>query len=221
MDFGKVVIPIKWEEMTLKQFQELTKIYEQDERDILDIISLFTDKSKEELRLMPSDFIETMLEHLQFLNTKLEVEPKDSIEINGQVYKIKYTEKLKFGEWVDAESIIKDDEHNYAGVLGIMLRLDDEEYDDDFIANKLDDRIKLFENLPLPKALVIINFFLKLKKRYIAYSLKSSALMEGKELARQLVQSIRNSLKDGGGRRLDSIFVRRELRKLEKSLECI
>lgn len=221
MDFGKINIPTKWEDITLKQFQELMKIYEQEDKDILDILALFSGRDKKELKQMPKEFIDTMLVHLQFMNTTLEAEPKSSIEIQGETYKINYTEKLKFGEFVDVEGLIKDDKYNYAALLGILCRKDKEIYDDDFIADKLDDRIKMFEELSIDKALQLINFFLKLKLRSIAYTQKSLALQEGKELAESLVQSTRDLVKDGAGNMFDSIYVKRELKRLEKSLKCI
>ena len=221
MDFGKINIPTKWEDITLKQFQELMKIYEKEDKDILDILALFSGRDKKELKQMPKEFIDTMLVHLQFMNTTLEVEPKSSIEIQGETYKINYTEKLKFGEFVDVEGLIKDDKYNYAALLGILCRKDKEIYDDDFIADKLDDRIKMFEELSIDKALQLINFFLKLKLRSIAYTQKSLALQEGKELAESLVQSTRDLVKDGAGNMFDSIYVKRELKRLEKSLRCI
>lgn len=221
MDFGKINIPTKWSEVTLKQFQELMRIYNQEDKDILDILSVFSGKDKKELRQMPSEFIETMLVHLQFMNTKLEVEPSNKIVINNNTYQINYTEKLKFGEFVDIESISKEDKYNWAAMLGILCRQENEIYDDDFIADKLDDRIKMYEELSIDKALTLINFFLKLSLRYIAYSQRSSALKEGKHLAESLVQSIRNSLKDGAGTKLNSIYAKIELRKLEKQLRCI
>lgn len=221
MDFGKITVPTKWDDITLKQFQELMKIYNQEDKDILDILSLFTQKSKKELRQMPSEFIETMLVHLQFMNTKLEVEPSSQIDIDGKIYRINYTEKLKFGEFVDVETLIKEDKYNWAGILAMLCRLEGEVYDDDFIADKLDSRIKMYEEMPINKALQLINFFLKLKLRYITYSLRSSTLKEGKEEVESLVQSIRDSLKDGAGTRLNSIYAKIELRKLEKQLRCI
>lgn len=221
MDFGKINIPTKWEDITLKQFQELMKIYEQEDKDILDILALFSGRDKKELKQMPKEFIDTMLVHLQFMNTTLEVEPKSSIEINGETYKINYTEKLKFGEFVDVEGLIKDDKYNYAALLGMLCRKDKEIYDDDFIADKLDDRIKMFEELSIDKALQLINFFLKLKLRSIAYTQKSLAIQQGKEQAELLAQSIRDSLKDGDLKKLDMIYAKTELRKLEKSLKSI
>ena len=72
MNFGKVQLPTKWEDITLEQFQELMRIYNEEDRDILDIVSLFSKKDKKELRQMPAEFVETMIVHLQFMNCKLD-----------------------------------------------------------------------------------------------------------------------------------------------------
>ena len=217
MDFGKVTIPTKWEDITLKQFCELMRVYDKDDKDILDVLEVLSGKSKSELRQMPADFIDTMMQHLQFMNIPLNVEADSKIVINGEEYKVNYTEKLKFGEWTDAETVLK--EKDYAGLLAILARKDGEIYDDDFIANELDKRVELFNSLPITKALVLLNFFLKLKLRYILFSQKS--LENSKEAVESLVQCIKSSLKDGDGKKLDLIYAKIKLRRLEKSLKCI
>ena len=221
MNFGKITVPTKWEEVTLKQFTELLTIYDKENKDILDIISMFTGRSKDELRKYPMDFINEILIHLQFMNTPLNIKPSNWVEIDGKKYSVNYMEKLKFGEFVDVETIIKDNKYNYPAILGILCRMEGEVYDDDFIAEKLNDRVKMFEELDMPSAMRLINFFLKLSLRSIAYTQKSLAIQQGKEQAELLVQSIRDSLKDGDLKKLDMIYAKTELRKLEKSLKSI
>lgn len=221
MNFGKITVPTKWEEVTLKQFTELLTIYDKEDKDILDIISMFTGRSKDELRKYPMDFINEILVHLQFMNTPLNIKPSNWVEIDGKKYSVNYMEKLKFGEFVDVETIIKDNKYNYPAILGILCRMDGEVYDDDFIAEKLNDRVKMFEELDMPSAMRLINFFLKLSLRSIAYTQKSLAIQQGKEQAELLAQSIRDSLKDGDLKKLDMIYAKTELRKLEKSLKSI
>ena len=221
MNFGKITVPTKWEEVTLKQFTELLTIYDKEDKDILDIISMFTGRSKDELRKYPMDFINEILIHLQFMNTPLNIKPSNWVEIDGKKYSVNYMEKLKFGEFVDVETIIKDNKYNYPAILGVLCRMEGEVYDDDFIAEKLNDRVKMFEELDMPSAMRLINFFLKLSLRSIAYTQKSLAIQQGKEQAELLAQSIRDSLKDGDLKKLDMIYAKTELRKLEKSLKSI
>ena len=221
MNFGKITVPTKWEEVTLKQFTELLTIYDKENKDILDIISMFTGRSKDELRKYPMDFINEILIHLQFMNTPLNIEHSNWVEIDGKKYSVNYMEKLKFGEFVDVETIIKDNKYNYPAILGILCRMEGEVYDDDFIAEKLNDRVKMFEELDMPSAMRLINFFLKLSLRSIAYTQKSLAIQQGTEQAELLAQSIRDSLKDGDLKKLDMIYAKTELRKLEKSLKSI
>lgn len=217
MDFGKIIIPTKWEEITLKKFCELMKVYEKDDRGILDVLEVLSGKTKSELRQMPTDFIDTMMAHLQFMNTPLKADPQSKITINGVEYKINYTEKLKFGEWTDAETVLKS--KDYAGLLAILARKEGEIYDDDFIANELDKRIEMFNSLPVTKALMLLNFFLKLNLNYMIYSQK--CLEKSREAVEQLLRLTKSSLKDGGGRKLDLICAKIKLRKLEKSLRSI
>lgn len=217
MDFGKVTIPTKWEELTLKQFCELIKVYEKEDNEVLDVVEVLSGKTKSELRLMPAEFVDTMLHHLQFMNTPLNVEPDSKITINGETYKVNYTEKLKFGEWTDAETVLRD--KDYASLLAILARKEGEVYDDDFIADKLDKRIEFYNSLPITKALILINFFLKLRLNYLLYSQKS--LENSKQAVESLVQYTKDSLKAGGGRKLDLIYAKIKLKKLEKSLKCI
>ena len=221
MNFGKVQLPTKWEDITLEQFQELMRIYNEEDRDILDIVSLFSKKDKKELRQMPAEFVETMIVHLQFMNCKLDAEPISSIVIDGNLYKLNYMEKLKMGEWVDSETVMQADKYDYSSLLGILCRLDGEVYDDDFIANKLDKRIEMFKQLSITKALGLLNFFLLLKMIYLAHSQKSLAVKKGKELAESLVQHIKSSVMDGDGKKLDSIYAKIALKRWEQSLKCI
>lgn len=221
MDFGKITVPTSWEQVTLKQFTELLAIYDKENKDILDIISMFTGRDKDELRKYPMDFINEILIHLQFMNTPLNIEPSEWAEIDGKKYSVNYMEKLKFGEFVDVETVLKDNKYNYPAILGILCRLDGEVYDDKFIADKLNDRVKMFEELDMPTAMRLINFFLKLSLRSIAYTQRSLALQQGKEQAELLAQSIRDSLKDGDLKKLDMIYAKTKLKKLEKSLKSI
>ena len=193
------------------------RVYDKDDKDILDVLEVLSGRTKSELRQMPADFIDTMMQHLQFMNIPLNVEADSKIVINGEEYKVNYTEKLKFGEWTDAETVLK--EKDYAGVLAILARKDGEIYDDDFIANELDKRIELFNSLSITKALVLLNFFLKLKLNSILYSQKS--LENSKAAIESLVQCIKSSLKDGDGNMFSTLSARIKLRRLEKQLRCI
>lgn len=223
MNFGKITIATKWSEVTLKQFGEIMRIYkdEENKNNILDIIAVMTGRDIKELRLMPTDFINTLIEKLAFMSEKLEAEPLDKLTINGDEYVINHTEKLKFGEFTDVETTLKADSYNYPALLAILCRKKGEVYDDDFIANELDNRIKMYEELPITEALHLINFFLVLEQRYIAYSLKSSAVQEAKAQVESLVQSTENLVKSGAGKRLNGIYARIKLRKLKKQLKNI
>lgn len=198
--------------MNLKQFSEISRLMDKREEDnTLDILSIIYEIDKDKLRLLPTDTIKRML---QFDIPK--VEPSNKLVINKEVFIINPLEKLKFGEYTDLDSL---DRFDYPSMLAIIMRKPNEVYDDDFIANKLDERVKMYEQLDIEEALKPLNFFLFLKEIQQRCSQKS--LEELREQAELSLQHIRSSLKAGGFKKLGMIYAKIRLKKLEKSLRCI
>ena len=164
-DFKKYDLPHSWDDVTLKQFQELQKAYNDEKKEvsIVDLISIMANKPKSEVQQLPTSFAELIMNELGFIME----EPKQQksvpyIIIDGKKYVVNFLEKLKTGEWVDVNMVIKDDSKNYAAMLAILCRLEGEKYDDDFIANKLEERTEMFLRQPITKILPIVAFFLEL-----------------------------------------------------------
>lgn len=143
VDLGKVTVPDCWEKVTLKQFSEICTLYESEDKNTVDILSIFTGKSREELNSMPSDFVVQMLALLLFLEKPIDVKPDNKIVIDKTLYTINYKEKLKFGEFCDAETALKD--KDYATLLAVLCRKEGEIYNDEFIANTLESRVAMFK----------------------------------------------------------------------------
>ena len=144
MNFGEWKIADKWEDVSLRQFTELMKLNDNGIKDVRDVIAILSDHTKDEINLLPIDFIESMMARLTFLNKAPEVNNSNEIEIDGEVYFVNVMEKLKFGEFVDVNSAIQSDALNYASFLAILCRKKDEQYNDDFIADKLEERIEMY-----------------------------------------------------------------------------
>lgn len=213
-NFGNWVIPEKWEDVTLKQFTELMSVTNEGLTDIRDVISIMSNKPMEEVNLLPVDFVESIMARLVFLNKTPDYTNTNEIEIDGTVYRINVLEKLKFGEYVDVNTAIQSDKLNYGAFLGILCRINGEEYNDDFIANKLDERIEMFNNQPITKILPIIGFFLDLYRTSGSYS--QHCLMEVKQATNQLLEETESSWKDGGFRKRFSISGMKTYWKLRK-----
>ena len=217
IDLGSITVPDSWEKVTLAQYEAIERLYEgkNENVDVRKIVHILIDKDEDYINALPIDFLEEIMGYLTFLQDPIpEQEPKNWIEIDGERYEIKFMEKLKFGEYVSADSVIKNDPHNYAAILAILCRKDGEVYDSKFEAEVLEDRIKLFEKQPITKILCIIGFFLQL---YVQSEIPSRLYTMVEEVLDHTAQSIENSQKLGVSRKLYLKWRMNRLRKLLKS----
>lgn len=199
-DFGEWKIADKWEDVSLKKFTELMRLNDNGINDVRDVIAILSDHTKDEINLLPIDFIESMMARLTFLNKAPEVSNSNEIEIDGEVYFVNVMEKLKTGEFIDVNTAIQSDNLNYAAFLAILCRKKDEVYNDDFIANKLDERIEMYNNQPITKILPVIGFFLNLYR--ISKTPSQNYINQVQEVTDQLLKDTETSLKHGGYKKL-------------------
>ena len=221
IDFGSITVPTSWDEVTLKQFQEIETYYNGTDRefDARDVLHIFCGKSVDEINELPMDFIEKIMGHLMFLQTKPEdKEVTNKIEIDGETYVVNVMEKLKVGEYVAVDTVMKSDKHNYAAILGILCRKHGEIYDSRFEAEVLNDRIAMFERQPITKIMPIVGFFLQLYMISATPTLLSSRIREAIDLIRKDTEI---SAKNGEVSKRSMKSVLRKLRKLEQSLDSI
>lgn len=215
-DFGEFNVPEKWEDINLKKFQQIMRLYESSENkpDIIDLISIITDKDKEIIKQLPMDFIDKIMVRLLFLNEPIKCDDSNKITIDGEEYLINHMEQLKFMEYVDVNTLLDHDKLNYAGILSILCRKKDEEYNDDYISNILPKRLEMFENQPVTNIMPLIGFFLLLSDSFETHL--QSCLTEGKYQIDQLLKDIGNSLKNMGFKKYSMIWQMIRLKKLTK-----
>ena len=161
-DFGNITVPTSWEQITLGQFITLMKLQEEENKEdvsLIDIMAVLTGTDKKYIYSLPSDFANTIMAHLLFLNKPLKEEPKAEVIIDGNLYKINYMEKLKFGDYTDANTVMANDKFDYASLLAILCRREGEIYDDDYIAEHLDERTEMWNNQPITKVYPLVCFF--------------------------------------------------------------
>ena len=215
-DFGEWTIPTKWEQVTVKQYQQLQFIYEGEKVDIRDVIAILTKKEKKEIDELPTEFFQNIMEAISFVYEKPETgEPTSKIEISGETYQINFTEKLKTGEFVDSQTALEGDKHNYALLFAILCRKAGETYNDDFIANVLPDREKMFEEQPITNILPLVGFFLQLWTQSSLFTLLFSKVEEAID---QLAENIKSSPKIGIGKRC---YLKWRMKKLKNSLQSV
>ena len=218
IDFGEWTCPTSWDDINLKTYQEIERYYEDKDKktDIREIVHILCGKTIDEVNSLPSEFLDIILEKLAFLQKSPEVkEPTNKIVIDGDEYSVNIMEKLKTGEYVAFDTVLKNDKHNYAAMLAILCRKHGEVYDSKYEAEVLNDRIKMFESVPVVKVLEIISFFLNL---WLILGRHSQLYMEVEEAVNHIQQNIATSQKLGAFRKL---YLKWRMKKLIKSLRSI
>ena len=220
-DFGSVEVPKNWDDITLEKYQKIEKFYEDKEDDfnVLDVLDILIDKDRDYISSLPAEFLDTILTHLVFIATTPEVgEATNRIKIDGEDYVINIMEKLKLGEYVAVDNIIKNDKHDYASILAVLCRKEGEAYDSKFEAEVFEKRKEMFEKQPVTRILPLIGFFLNLFIISERYSRLYSLVEEG---INHIQQTIDNSQKIGVSKRLSLNWQMKKLRKSLKSIKHI
>lgn len=222
IDYGELSIPESWNDVTLKQYQEIEKYYEdkkEDNFDVFDVIDILTGKDKDYIKSLPVEFLDIILDKLSFLTVSPQTpEPTNKITIDGETYTIHFENQLKVGEYIAADSILKSDRHNYAALLAILCRKDGELYDSHFENEVIEDRIKFWEKQPVTKVLNLITFFLQLANLLYLPTLLSSQVDEAISLTRKHIET---SHKNGEISKRSMKSAMKKLAKLEKSIKNI
>lgn len=220
-DFGEFIVPEKWEDLNLKQFQDIMRLYEATDNkpDIIDLISILVNKSKDEIKMLPMDFIDKIMVRLMFLNEPIKTDNSNKITIDGEEYIINHMEQLKFMEYVDVNTLLDNDKLNYAGILSILCRKKGEIYNDDYINNVLPSRLEMYEKQPVTNIMPLIGFFLLLSNSF--ETRLQLFLMEGKSQINLLLKDIEDSLKNMGFKKYSMIYPMIRLRKLKKLVSNI
>ena len=127
-------------------------------------------------------------------------------------------EKLKFGEYTDANTVMANDKFDYASLLAILCRREGEIYDDDYIAEHLDERTEMWNNQPITKVYPLVCFFLTLSA--LSGKHLERYMTEGEQAIDQLLTHIEDSLKSGAVKKfsLNYVKARWKLKKLRKCM---
>ena len=219
IDYKEWKVPVSWDEITLGQFEEIQKFYEGVEdrqTDIRDIVHILCNKTVDEVNELPAEFLSIILDKLSFTTEKPEMgENTNKIEIDGEIYQVNVMEKMKTGEYVATEMIMKNDKNDLAGILAVLCRKEGEVYDSKFENEVLAERKNMFLAQPVTKVLPVCAFFLDLWMASEGVSRLYTALEEN---INRIAQNIQSSRKLGLGRKL---YMKWQIRKLRKSLKSI
>lgn len=218
VELGQYNIPTRWEEVTLKQFQQILEL--ENKNDNLAILAIMLGKTKEEVQQLPSKVLTLFYQNLNFFKEEPKSEVDNKLTINDELYVINDKDNMKVGEYADFNEVLQYDRNNYAYMLAILCRKEGEVYDDKFIAEKLNKRKEMFENIPVTEALKTVNFFfqkfISLKTNTMNYS-----IILKEEVENLIVESIKDLRKNGAWCSLSKLRAIMKLRKLQKRLKSI
>lgn len=221
IDLGKWTTPKSWDELTLGQFQEIEKYYSDKDKtfDVREVLEVFTNHTRDEIDQLPIDFVDKLLNELVWLHEKPDWgEPSNKTEINGDTYQVNIQEKLRTGEYIAVDTVLKSDKFNYAAILAVLCRKNGELFDSTFENEVLGERIEMWKNVPVTKVMPIISFFFEC---WVA-SQKNTQLYSMVEEAISLTrQDIENSHKNGALSKRSMKSAMKKLKKLEKSIKSI
>lgn len=216
IDLGEWSVPVTWNDIDLATFSEIERYYEDKDKefDIREVLHILTHKTMDEINVLPAEFLEIILEKLMFLQTKPEVgAPKNEVMIDGEKYFINVMEKMKTGEYVAFDTVVKGDKHDYASMLAILCRKQGELYDSKYEAELFEKRREMWNKQPVIKILPLISFFLQL---WYIQRMPSQLYSMVEEAINLTQQNIDSSHKIGVFRRR---YLNSQMRKLRKSLE--
>lgn len=220
IDFGKWTVPTKWDDVTLEMFQKIEKYYSDKDKDfdVREVLDIFTDHTREEIDQLPIDFTDKLLNEPFFLKEQPKYgDASPKIKIDGEEYCINVMEKLKTGEYVAIDTILKSDPHDYISILAVLCRKNGEIYDSKFEAEVFEERQKLFAKQPIMKIMPLISFF----SLYIVRKTHSQLYSEVEEGLNLIQQNIDNSENLGVFKRRSLNSQMKKLRKLLKSNKSI
>ena len=221
IDFGSVTVPESWNELTLKQFQDIEQYYSDKENkvDVREVLHLLTDHSIDEIGQLPIEFVNKLLERLIWLQEAPKWDdPTNKVEIDGEQYIVNTKEKLKTGEYIAVDTVLKSDKNNYAAILAILCRKEGEIFDSKFENEILQSRIELWEKQPITKIMPIMNFFLQC---FLILRAPSQMSMEIQEAISHIRKDIETSVKNGEHSKHFMKSVMKKLKKLEKCTKSI
>jgi len=221
IDYGEWIIPNKWDDVTLFQYQQITKYYSDKEKkfDLRDVLEIFTNHTRDEINQLPVEFAEKIMNELSFVNE----EPKygdatNTIEIDGEKYSINVMQKLKTGEYLAVDTVLRADNYNYAAILAILCRKEGEIYDTKFENEMLDNRIELFKNISLMKVMPLVSFFLQ---RYMISTMPTLLSSEVQEGINHIRKDLEISAKNGDISKHSMKSAMKTLKKYEKIINGI
>lgn len=221
IDYGKWTTPKSWDELDLKTFGKIQEYYSDKDKkfDIRDVISILCNKTEDEVNGLPFEFAEKLMEQFAWMSEEPKSDkPTNKVEIDGVEYKVNTQEKLKVGEYVAIDTVLKNDKFNYPLIMAILCRKEDEKYDSHYENEVLPQRIGMWEKVSVTKVLPVIGFFLS---SWLISENNTQLYSKAEETLNLIAKNIETSRRNGHLSVLSTISLKRKLKKLRKSMKAI
>lgn len=214
-DYGQWSTPRSWSDISLKMYSELERLEKKES--LIDVIPILCAKPKDEVMALPTEFLDKIIGNLTWMQEPPKFgNPSPSVIIDKQEYRINTESKLKTGELLAVDVVLKNNEANYAAILAILCRKPNEEYDVRFENEVLEDRIKFWESKSILDVMPVVLFFSKLIS---IYAIITQAYLEAEEALKFTQENINNSVQNGECSVWQSILLKRKLKHLKHSME--
>lgn len=160
-------IPTKWEELTMRHYMEIIKIPINDQEYIRQLLFNIVNMSEEDVNEMTLAELNTVLQKFDYLTKEPNFKAKKVVNFNGEVYSFAASlNHLKLGEVISIKTYQeKYGEESLPYIIAILLRKGNKDEKGKFVQEKFDassieQRVKLFMDLPVTEFIGSLNFFL-------------------------------------------------------------
>lgn len=174
-----LIIPNKWEDITIGVYQKYLKIQESKQSDKIKVFKSLSLLCNTEQSIIKKMAYKDMLEIMEIVSVLMDSEPnklkfKKKFKFDNEEYGfIPNLSKLTTGEYIDLESYCKDPIENLHTIMSILYRKITFTRGERYAIEKYDPeqfKEELFKNCPMDIALSSLGFFLTLGKNLVEIS---------------------------------------------------
>lgn len=163
-------VPENWDEVTVQQFMGLVELQEEAKEEvnplntIIKLTHLMTGIPIDIVEMVPVDQFHLIQDTLKYTKEEVDIEKKDSVEIDGDTYYIKNDfNSLTMGETITIETLVKDTQNVmsiFDKLLCVFLRKKTKKGNlETFKSTFIEDRSEMFRRLPISEVYAIMVFF--------------------------------------------------------------
>ena len=165
MEKLKLNIPDGWQQVTVKMFQELAKLDNNNDgiAKVVDLISVLADADPEDIRKVDSSELGRLMDMIKWTAEFPNNPHLNTINVKDVEYEMIKLSDLSLGEWIDLDTYVEDSIINMHKIFAMLYRTKGEIYD----ANKIEDKAIMFaDNLPIGEVYGALLFFSLIVNEY-------------------------------------------------------